>query len=105
MARLLQKELGEIIRQESNTWFRNAMITVTQVRMSPDLGNARVYVSIFAPKGDKEQLYTKLQEVTPAIRGKLGDNIKKQVRAIPALHFFIDDSFDYFENIEKLLGE
>lgn len=111
VSRLLQKELADIFRQE---YHGRAIITITVVRISPDLLYAKVYLSIFAvrdpSKGfssseEKEMLIGKIQERTKEIRSKLAARIKNQVRAIPNLEFFIDDSLDYEENIEKLLSK
>lgn len=103
MARLIQKELAGIFIKELKSLFSNAMITVTRVRMSPDLSIARVYVSVFAVS-DKESLYEDIQIHTSEIRKHLGNKIRKQVRIIPELKFFIDDSLDYIENIENVLN-
>ena len=78
------------------------MITVTQVRVSPDLGVAKVYLSLFAVK-DKEAVLQQIKTKTIEIRKGLGEMIKKQVRVIPNLMFFLDDSLDYAEHIDELL--
>lgn len=102
VSRLIQKELGEIFQRETKIFFGNALITVTQVRVSPDLGVARVYVSLFnAP--DNKVLLKSIQEHTKEVRMKLSDRIRKQVRVIPSLVFFIDDSLDYAMRIDELL--
>jgi|SRR3954464_13055650 len=102
VSRLIQKELGEIFQKETRILFGNALITVTQVRVSPDLGVARVYVSLFNIP-DKKVLLKSIQENTKDIRMKLSTRIKKQVRIIPNLVFFLDDSVDYAMRIEELL--
>ena len=102
VSRLIQKELGEIFLKEVKTVFGNAMITVTQVRVSPDLSIARVYVSLFnAP--DTKKLLKEIQANTKDIRTQLAIRIKKQVRIIPDLVFFLDDSLDYALRIDELL--
>lgn len=102
IARLIQKELAMIFLREVKSLFGNAMITVTRVRMSPDLSIAKVYVSIFAVK-DKNSLFNDIEIYSSEIRKHLGNKIGKQVRIVPELKFFIDDSLDYIENIEKAL--
>ena len=82
--------------------FGNALITVTQVRVSPDLGVAKVYVSLFNVP-DAKALLASIKEHTKEIRSKLSDRIKKQVRIIPNLAFFHDDSLDYAMRIDELL--
>ena len=102
VSRLVQKELGEIFQKETRLLFGNALITVTQVRISPDLGVARIFVSLFNVP-DKQALLKSIQEHTKDIRMKLSTRIKKQVRIIPNLVFFLDDSVDYAMRIEELL--
>ncbi|MBC8490295.1 MAG: 30S ribosome-binding factor RbfA [Bacteroidetes bacterium] len=104
VSRLLQKDLGDIFQRESRNLFRGAMITVTKVNVTKDLAIAKVYLSLFATK-DKEDLIESVRLHSKEIRYKLGQRIGKQVRAIPELQFYIDDSLDYIENIEKLLDD
>ena len=101
-ARLLQKELSEIFQRDAAAKYEKALITVTRVRVSPDLSVARVYVSLFAVK-DRDALLKKIKEQAKEIRRVLGDTIRKQVRIVPNLEFFIDDSLDYAERIDELL--
>ncbi len=100
--RLLQKELAEIFRRESRTLFMGAMISVTVVRVTPDLAMARVHVSIF-PGDNKKEVLKEIRIANPRIRGMLGRQIGKQMRVVPELEFYIDDSLDYIENIDRLL--
>lgn len=102
VSRLLQKELGEIFQRETRLLFGNALITVTQVRVSPDLGVAKVYVSLFNVP-DNKALLESIKVHTKEIRMKLSDRVKKQVRIIPNLTFFQDDSLDYALRIDELL--
>ena len=102
VSRLLQKELADIFQRESRNLFDGAFITVTQVRVSPDLSSAKIYVSLFLVK-DTGVLLKKIKETYPEIRKLLGIRIKKQLRIVPALDFFIDDSMDYAEKIDRLL--
>ena len=101
-ARLIQKEMAEIFLTESRGLFGNVMITVTLVRVSPDLGVAKIYVSLF-PVKDKNALLEQIKEKTPELRRKLGNRIAKQVRIIPEIIFYLDDSLDYAEHINELL--
>lgn len=104
VSRLLQKDLGEIFQRESRNLFRGAMITVTKVNVTPDLALAKVYLSLFAVE-NKDDLLEQIRSHTREIRYKLGQRIGKQVRVVPELNFFLDDSLDYIENIERLLDE
>jgi len=104
VSRLLQRDLGTIFQQESRNMFNGIMITVTKVNISPDLSVAKVYLSLFATS-DKEEMINAIRGHAREIRFKLGQKIGKQVRVIPELQFYLDDSLDYIENIEKLLDE
>lgn len=100
--KLLAKELAEIFRSEARTMFGGGFISVTQVRVSPDLGVAKVYVSIMATK-DKEAIFKLIQDQNHQIRKRLGVIVGKQLRIVPELSFFIDDSLDYAMRIDALL--
>jgi len=101
-SRMLQKDLGEIFQQDIKGQFGNAFITVTQVRMSPDLAIAKVYLSLMMVE-DKEGFMDGLIQKKSHIRKLLGNRIGKKVRIVPDLHFYIDDSADYADNIENIL--
>lgn len=104
VSRLIQKDLSSIFQFESGGMYAHAMITVTQVRVSSDLSVAKTYLSIFSTGSiDKKDVLEKIKQNTKEIRRNLGNRIGRQVRVIPELEFFIDDSLDYIENIEKLL--
>lgn len=101
--RLLQRELGEIFRGRMQPFFPGIMMTVTFVRITPDLSVARVNLSFF-PDKDKEGTLREVKSRTAEIRGLLGEKVKHQLRIIPRLEFFIDDSLDRVERIEALLA-
>lgn len=104
VSKLIQQDLAVIFQEKSRELFGTAFITVTQVRMSPDLGVAKAYISIFANSGtDKAEILTMVRSKTSAIRGLLGHKVGKQLRVVPELTFFIDDSLDYAMEIDKLL--
>lgn len=103
VARLVQKELAEIFRSETRKMFGGNMITVTVVRMSPDLMLAKVYLSIF-PSEKQDEVIEKVNSSSGEIRYNLGKRIGKQVRGIPELSYYIDDSLDYAEKIDNLLN-
>jgi len=100
--KLLAKELAEIFRSEARTLFGGGFITVTGVRVSPDLGLAKVYLSIMVNR-DKNVVFKMIQDQNSVIRRKLGNIIGKQLRIVPELMFYIDDSLDYAMKIEELL--
>lgn len=102
VSQLLQRDLAEIFQIEVRGLFtQNAMITVTKVHITRDLSTAKVYLSLFAT-GDKEAFLEEIRSKTSAIRGMLGRRIRHQLRVTPELLFYLDDSLDYIENIEKL---
>ena len=103
-ARLIQKELSEYFRSYAKSYFKGAMISVTIVRITPDLGLAKCYLSIFGSV-DNNELIDSIRKRSAEIRGVLGSKIKNQVRHIPELHFYIDDSLDYAEQIDDLLNK
>ena len=102
--RLLSKELSDIFRIEAQSVFSGAMITVTVVKVTKDMSIAKVYLSVFLAK-NKEELILKVQENTREIRHKLAMRVKNQLRIVPDLEFFLDDSLDYIENIDHLLKQ
>jgi ribosome-binding factor A len=102
MARLLQKEMGDIFETDMRRLFPGAMITLTRVNVTKDMSIARFYVSIFALK-DKKPTIEEIREHIPGFRFKLGNQIRRQVRIVPHLEFFLDDSLDYIENLEKIM--
>ncbi|HUW06746.1 MAG TPA: 30S ribosome-binding factor RbfA [Williamwhitmania sp.] len=104
VARQLQRDLGEIIQKEGQALFFGKMVTVTSVRVSPDLSFAKTFLSIF-PSNDKDATLALIRTHTKQIRHELGKRVKNQLRIVPELAFFIDDSLDYIENIENLLKE
>ena len=101
-ARLIQKELSGIFLRDGAFFYGNAFVTITIVRATPDLSMVRVYLSLFGVK-DREQIMEQVSRHTKEIRKRLGERIKHQVRHVPQLEFFLDDSFDYAEKIDKLL--
>lgn len=99
--RLIQKELSEIFLLETKK-MKGVLISVTNVRVSPDLGMAHAYLSIF-PSEKAEELMNNIHENVKSIRFELGRRVGKQLRVVPDLMFHLDDSLDYIENIDNLL--
>lgn len=104
VARLMQKELGNYFQKESSLLSPGKIITVTIVRISPDLSLAKVYLSIF-PSDNTEGVLHGITKKRKTIRYELGKNVRHQLRAIPELAFFVDDSLDYVDNIDGLLKQ
>ena len=102
VAREIQKDLAEIIRSKGMAFFGGAMVTVSEVRVSPDLSIAKTYVSIF-PSSKQEEAMKILNDHMGEIRGALGRQIGRQLRIVPEIVYYLDTTLDYAEHIEELL--
>ena len=103
-ARLIQKEIGELFQRNGYNFFGKAFVTVTGALVSPDLSVAKIYISIFHAK-EAQSVLGQIEKHNKEIRKQLGAKIRHQARIIPELKFFLDDSLDYVEKIEKLLKD
>ena len=101
--RLILKELSEIFLLETKK-MRGVLISVTRVRVTPDLGMAHAYLSFF-PSEKGEELFENINENIKSIRFNLGKRVGQQLRIVPDLTFHLDDSLDYIENIDNLLND
>ena len=97
ISRLLQKELSEIFLLQTKA-MPGTLVSVSAVRISPDMSIARVYLSVF-PSEKAEEIVKNMK----TIRYELGTRVRHQLRIIPELKFFVDDSLDYIEKIDSLL--
>jgi ribosome-binding factor A len=102
VSRLIQKELADIFIRKNNEIAHGKLVSVTIVRVSPDLSFAKVFLSIFPTTGQNEILEA-IKDMTPKIRFELGQKVRTQLRIVPEIAFFIDDSLDYIDKIDKLL--
>jgi ribosome-binding factor A len=102
VGRQIQKDVAQILMTRTSSIAPGAIISVSLVRMSPDLSYAKVYLSVF-PLKDKEAFLKAVNIQGSEIRNELGKLVRHQLRIVPALYFFIDDSVDYAENIDRLL--
>lgn len=102
IARELQRHLAELLRSKGMAPFDGAMITVSEVRVSPDFSFAKVFVSVF-PSEKGEKVLEILKEHTKSLRGELGHIVAKQLRIVPEIVFFLDTSLDYAAHIDELL--
>ncbi|MBO5025633.1 MAG: 30S ribosome-binding factor RbfA [Bacteroidaceae bacterium] len=102
IARLIQKDLSNIFQAQTRQ-MRGVLVSVSVVRVSPDLSVAKVYLSIF-PSSRAEEIIKNVNDNMKQIRYELGTLERHQLRIIPELKFFIDDSLDYIENIDRLLN-
>jgi len=103
IARLIQKDLSTIFQEETRKT-HGILISVSVVRISPDLSVAKAYLSIF-PSEKAQEILENINNQTSAIRFKLGNLERHQLRIIPELKFFLDDSLDYIDNIDRLLKQ
>ena len=101
IARLLQKELSLIFQQQTRAT-HGVMISVTRTKISPDLSICTAYLSVF-PSEKGEETLKNINANSKQIRYELGTRVRNQMRIIPELRFFIDDSLDYIEHIDELL--
>ena len=101
ISRLLQKELAQIFEGQTRQ-MHGVLVSVTRVRVSPDLSICTAYLSIF-PSDKGDELLKNIQANDKAIRFDLGRRVRNQLRIIPELRFFIDDSLDYIDRIDELL--
>ncbi|MBR4524034.1 MAG: 30S ribosome-binding factor RbfA [Bacteroidales bacterium] len=102
VAREIQRDLSEIIRSRGLAAFGGAMVTVSEVRISPDLSIAKVFVSIF-PSDRAPQVMKMLEDEKRTLRGELGRKVASQLRIVPEIDFLLDTTLDYAEHIEELL--
>jgi ribosome-binding factor A len=101
IGRLLQKELGDLFQKQTKN-MRGTLVSVSAVRVSADLSVAKVYLSIF-PTEKGQELMESIEHNNRTIRYDLGQRVRMQLRKIPELSFFLDDSLDYVEHIDQLL--
>ncbi|MBQ6751050.1 MAG: 30S ribosome-binding factor RbfA [Bacteroidaceae bacterium] len=103
IARLIQKDLSNIFQAQTRQT-RNLLVSVSVVRISPDLSVAKAYLSIF-PSEKAQEVLKNINDHASAVRYELGKLERHQLRIIPELKFFLDDSLDYVDNIDKLLNQ
>ncbi len=101
ISRLLQKELSDIFQKQTQS-MRGVLISVSAVRISPDLSVARAYLSVF-PSDRAEEIISNVNANARSVRFELGSRVRHQLRIIPQLKFFADDTLDYLDRIDQLL--
>lgn len=102
VSRLIQKELADVFIKDLRSEFNGLLISVTIVRVTADLSLARCYLSVY-PADKSADTLKHVKVMTKPIRGIIGNKVAKQLRIVPELEFYIDDSLDYLDNIDKLL--
>ena len=104
VSRLIQKDISAIFQENTREWFGNKMVTVTVVRISKDLSSSKIYISVF-PSGDARETVDMLNFNASKIRYELGTRIRHQLKKVPEIKFFLDDSLDYIDRINELLED
>jgi ribosome-binding factor A len=104
VASLIQKEFSVVLQSEGIYIYGDALVTVTRVRMSADLGIAYIYLSVYNSMY-KQEVIKEMWENLSRLRGELGKRIRKQVRRIPMIKFFIDDTLDQVEHLNHLFDK
>lgn len=102
IARLIQKELSEIFRRQTAA-MGNVLVSVSAVKVSPDLSIARAYLSIF-PSEKSGAILENIRKQSKTVRYELAQQVRQTLRKCPDLQFYLDDSLDYIENIDRLLA-
>lgn len=101
ISRLIQKELGDIFQKQTQA-MHGVLVSVSAVRISPDMSICRAYLSVF-PSECSQEIVDNVNNNMRELRYELGTRVRHQLRIIPELKFFIDDSLDYIEHIDELL--
>ena len=101
IARRIQKELGDIFQRQTQA-MHGVLVSVSAVRISPDMSVCRVYLSVF-PSERSAEIVDNVNKNMRQIRYELGTRVRYQLRIIPELRFFVDDSLDYIDHIDELL--
>ncbi len=104
VAKELQRHIAEIIRSKGMAAYGGALVSVSGVKVSPDLSVAKVYVSIF-PSSKQSEVFRTIEDSARSLRGELGHKVAKQLRITPELIFYLDTSLDYVEHIDELLAK
>lgn len=104
VSKLLQRDLGEILQREAQGSLRGKLVSVTEVRLTPNFEIAKVFVSVF-PSAHGQVVTKEIQENTAYYRNLLGQRIRHQLRIVPHLQFILDESMDKLERIDELLKD
>ncbi len=103
ISKQIQRDIAEILQKDYREHFKGMLLTVTAVRVSPDFSYSKIYISVF-PFDKSEVVLATLKHENWAIRKALGSRVKHQLKCVPEIDFFIDDSLEYIENIDKAIN-
>lgn len=104
VAGVIQEELNDIFRRLSLNMMQSGMVSISSVKITPDLLEARIYISLFQVN-DKEAAMKKINDRAPEIKRELGDRIKNQVRRIPVINYYLDDTLDHVFKMEEIFRQ
>ncbi|HNP20846.1 MAG TPA: 30S ribosome-binding factor RbfA [Panacibacter sp.] len=104
VAGVIQQELNDIFRRLGLNMMLGGMVSISSVKITPDLLEARIYISLFQVE-DKEAAMRKINDRAPEIKRELGDRIKNQVRRIPVIHYYLDDTLDHVFKMEEIFKQ
>lgn len=104
VAKLLQEEMAALFLKHGREWYGNAFMTITEATVTPDLAEARFFVSVFNVQ-DKAAVMARLNANVPDVRFQLGRSIRHQLRHVPELQFFLDDGMERAARVEELLKD
>ena len=104
MGRQIQKDLGDIFIRYGRDYFGNSMVTITEIGVTPDLGIASVYLSVF-PNENTDEFFEKMESKKSEIRRRLGNQMSKRARIIPELNFFHDETTEQASQMDKLIDD
>lgn len=104
-AKQVQRDLAELLNEHKNEWLNGAFVTISNVMVSPDLGYIKVYLSLFSIKNRKDVLVHLNEGIAKEIRHALALRIKNNVKKIPELRFYEDDTLDYVEKMDQLFDK
>lgn len=104
VARLIEETMNAIFQKEGLTMVQGGMVSISKVQVTPDLLEARIYLSLFKIE-QPEALLKSITDKTGELRGFLGNKLRHQLRRIPELHFFLDDTLDYVFKMEEIFKQ
>ncbi len=102
VAKQIRRDMAEILQREYAHLFKGILLTVTAVRVSPDFSYAKIYVSVF-PFDRNEEVLALCSQHNWALRKSLGARVRHQLKSVPEIDFFLDDSLEYIENIDRAI--
>jgi ribosome-binding factor A len=104
VAGVIQQEIGDILQKNGRNYYGSSFVTISGVKVTPDLLVARIFVSVFV-EAERKAVIEALKHNASHIRGQLGNKVKNQLRRVPELEFFLDESLDEVFKIDKLLKD